>query len=90
MNLEKFARKIAAFRMQIPFENRVKFDIEAADIYSALSAADADADEIFGNWEKRIPWLTDRKCCKAPPRLQRKKNENPAEYLNRCFEKIGL
>ena len=86
-DIQAVGKRIAAARTRVPFQNRQKYEIEAADFFDAvqesLSAGREDrAAEILSIWEEREFWLVNSPHCHvAPPFLVQRLNES-IEHLN--------
>lgn len=85
-DIQSIGKRIALMRPRVPFQNRQKYEIEAADhfdaIQEALSAGREDrAVEILAEWEEREFWLINSpRCHVAPPCLVRRLDET-TEHL---------
>jgi len=86
-DIQAIGKRIALSRTRVPFQNRQKYEIEAADHFDAIQEAlqagrDDRAAEILAAWEDREYWLTTSpRCHVAPPCLVRRLNET-TEHLN--------
>lgn len=77
-------------RIEIPSMNRLKFDIETADVLAKIkeSSDPEELDRLLADWRIRADYLaTERRAFRAPARLLRKHGETPAEYLDRVYER---
>ena len=85
--LQAIGKRIAITRNRVPFQNRRKYEIEAADHFEAIQEAfqagrEDRAVEILAGWEEREYWLINSPTCHiAPPGLVRRLNETN-EQLN--------
>lgn len=92
LDLQKIGREMSASRMNVPLQNRRKFDIESKDFFNAIGRAirtghDDRAAALLRQWETRVVWLTDEpRCFSAPPCLVREIGESREDYLNRCYD----
>lgn len=90
--LQAIGKRIAITRNRVPFQNRRKYEIEAADhfeaIQEALQAGREDrAVEILAEWEDREYWLIHSPTCHiAPPCLVRRLNETTEQLNERRFK----
>lgn len=91
--IDLIEKTMARKRVEIPTLNRKKYDIETADFYSAIKAAESDAEmeKLFAEWLERAAYLAAcRNAWKAPAKLVRKKNESVESYLERIYERSGI
>ena len=91
-DLREIGRDMSIARMNVPIQNRPKFEIESKDFFNAIGEAvragnDTRAAALLRRWESRVVWLTgEARCCAAPPCLVRRENESLQEYVDRCFD----
>jgi len=88
-DIQAIGKVIAMARTHVPFQNRRKYEIEAADHFDAIqeSIQDGDIDravKILERWKDREYWLVhSSRCFVAPPCLIRRKYETAESFEER-------
>jgi hypothetical protein len=88
-DIEEIGRRIALSRNRVPYQNRQKYEIEAADHFAAIQEAlqagdEARAAAILADWEVREFWLINSaRCHVAPPCLIRRPDETEEHFNER-------
>ncbi len=92
-DIKNLSRQIAAIRLKVPFNNLAKFDAEVRDYLTVLQSVNDDAEisALAARWENRLQWLVgEPSAFRAPPCLIRQSNEATCDYINRCYQTIGV
>lgn len=88
-DIQMVEKVIAAARNHVPFQNRRKYEIEAAEFFDAIRDAILDGDaeraaELLERWKDREWWLVhSSRCHIAPPCLVRRKGETMEHFNER-------
>ena len=79
-------------RMNIPVQNRKKFDIELEDHFRNAPHADPGyRQKLQIRWMHRVEFLKNEyNCCHAPPCLIRQPGEKLSDYMNRCYASVNM
>jgi len=88
--IDLIAKEMTRKRIEIPLLNRLKFDIETADVFERMKETpDPEVlEKLLADWRIRADYLaTERRAFRAPARLLRKDGETAAEYLDRIYER---
>ena len=89
IDILEIGKRISLTRSRVSFQNRQKYEIEAADYFDAIQEALSAGNEtraatILAEWDEREFWLTNSaRCHVAPPCLVRRMNETEEHFNER-------